>query len=229
MRLVFGASGTDCSCSLFCLLTTSVTPPSMINILVDSQRLLGTLDTQNWQGLERRIAVRPVFAAILTMGHGAGLLRGVDANHVNFTGNCWSLKRVQTVCMANFRSSFLRNLWRDLRAGLRRDPAVVLQSLGLTEPKERSFSYFSWSNWMTSNSTVNPRSLISTCTTTFSLVEKQFPVKSPSFVSLGECVYCKFLWMDENYNRTTPDYKREEGLSGSPLCLVSGTSCSNGR
>jgi len=35
--------------------------------------------------------------------------------------------------------------------------------------------------------------------------------------------------MNENYNKITPDYKREEGLSGSPLYLVPDLSCSDER
>jgi len=44
--------------------------------------------------------------------------------------------------------------------------------LGLMEPEERSCS---WSNSMTSDSTINPRSLRSACATTFSSVEKVIP------------------------------------------------------
>jgi len=51
---------------------------------------------------------------------------------------------------------------------------VLLETLGLMEPEERSCSNFSWSNSTTSDSTVDPRSLRSAYATAFSLIKKTF-------------------------------------------------------
>ena len=91
LGLAFGVSGIDCSCSSFYLLTTSVTPSSIISIPLGSQGLLGAQDAWNLQGLERRMSARLISAAVLTVGHGAGLLIHIDANYVANTRGCQSL------------------------------------------------------------------------------------------------------------------------------------------
>ena len=48
-------------------------------------------------------------------------------------------------------------------------------TLGLLEPEERNFSYFAWSNFTTSDSTVYPMKVMSPCATTCSSVEKVVP------------------------------------------------------
>jgi len=68
----------------------------------------------------------------------------------------------------------LRSLRRDLRAVSEDTLRYCRVDLGLMEP-ERSCSNFSWSNSMTSDSTIDPRSLKSTCAMAFSSVEKIFP------------------------------------------------------
>ena len=55
---------------------------------------------------------------------------------------------------------------------------VLLETLGLMEPDERSCSNFSRSNSTTSDSSIDPRSLRSVCATAFSLVEKTIPQRS---------------------------------------------------
>jgi len=61
---------------------------------------------------------------------------------------------------------------------------VLLETLGLMEPNERSCSHFSWSNLKTNDSTVDPRSLRSACVMTFSSVEKTFPNRVAIFCFL---------------------------------------------
>ena len=91
-------------------------------------------------------------------------------------------------------------------------------ALGLMEPDERNCSYFSWSNSMTNDSTADPRSLRLTCTATFISVEKEFSSRLIIFYLVKKFQLQSSLrrWKLQQNNS---DYKREEGLSGSPLCL----------
>jgi len=70
---------------------------------------------------------------------------------------------------------------------------------------------------------------MSTSATIFSSVEKMFPSGVAIFCSLGRLGHVKILIdCKEDYNRSKSDYKREEGLSGSPLCLRLGSLCVDG-
>ena len=70
----------------------------------------------------------------------------------------------------------------------------MLETLGLMEPDERSYSNFSWSNSTTSDSTVYPRSMRSACAMVFSLVEKTVsPAESPSSVRVRKIAIAKFF------------------------------------
>ena len=94
----------------------------------------------------------------------AGLVRDIDAgltcdmasNDALCTGHIW------------------RSLWRDPRADLRRDLAVLPRPRAFGA-RVRNSSYFAWSNSTTSDSTILPMQVTSPCATTCSSVEKVVP------------------------------------------------------
>ena len=65
--------GHICYCNHSCLLTMSAKHSPSLGIPIESQRLLRTLGVRSWKRLDKRMAGRLVFIAILTVGHGAGL------------------------------------------------------------------------------------------------------------------------------------------------------------
>jgi len=67
-----------------------------------------------------------------------------------------------------------RSLRRDLRTDLRGDLVVLLRPRALGA-EERNSSYFAWSNFMTSDSTVLPMMVTLPCATICSSVEKVVP------------------------------------------------------
>ena len=153
--------------SFFHLLSTCMTPLSIFNILIALHRLLETPDNLELRNIERRGVARLSFNDVSL----AGLMGNVDVGH--------------------FGEVFGKTCERISEETLRYCHAT----LGLLESEERNFSYFVWSNSITSHSTVFPMKLILPCATTCSLVEKVVPSGvAISFSGLKiKNMYCKIF------------------------------------
>jgi len=95
-------------------------------------------------------------------------------------------------------------------------------ALGLAEPEERNSSNFPWSNSMTRDSTVFPRSRTLACATAFSLVEKNVPSGVAIFclVRKNALIGVRFFWVAKKLQQNYSDYKRGKKTRFSSLSKV---------
>ena len=193
MSITFSANNTAFS---FYLLAASSTSSSMINNLLSSQELLWTPYKLSLLGLERSLMAILISAILLALSYYTGLLgllRDFIASLWAPREVAWTSREVEPFTLSEsirlvYEEALLweasKETWEQWNCGV---------DLGLMELEERSCLNFSWSKLMTSDSTVDPRSLRLAFTITSSIVEKAFPVESPSSVGPKKKWGCKSL------------------------------------
>jgi len=147
---------------------------------------------------------------------------------VGYRGGFQNLVGYGATCVvSNDTGHFWRSLRRDLRAGLWRDSAVLPCWFWAFRAQRKKLFKFFLVEFDNVRLVIDPMSLMLTCTTVFSSVEKTVPSGVAIFCLVKKLQSKIIVNCKENYNEYNLITKQER-IFESPLCLKLDSSCGDG-